>query len=83
MSDVAQVAVLNAGIGERGNFFDPANDGWIKTLDVDLTAVLHGVRWVARYRNWISRSCCGWRQGKLLDASTSLPEPLMTSTSES
>ncbi len=47
VSDVLQAAVLNAGIGERGNFFDPANDGWIKTLDVDLTAVLHGVRWVA------------------------------------
>lgn len=40
------VAVLNAGIGERGDNLDAANTGWQKTLDVDLTAVLHGVRYV-------------------------------------
>ncbi|GIL79821.1 hypothetical protein Vretifemale_9109 [Volvox reticuliferus] len=39
-----QLVVLNAGIGERGPFFDPANEGWQNTLDVDLTAVLHGIK---------------------------------------
>ncbi|MEW5301523.1 MAG: hypothetical protein WDW36_004380 [Sanguina aurantia] len=37
-------AVLNAGIGERGDFFSVKNTGWQRTLDVDLTAVLHGIR---------------------------------------
>lgn len=37
-------AVLNAGIGERGDFFNAKNAGWQRTLDVDLTAVLHGIR---------------------------------------
>ncbi|PNH03759.1 Zinc-binding alcohol dehydrogenase domain-containing protein 2, partial [Tetrabaena socialis] len=37
-----KVVVLNAGIAERGSFFDPANTGWRATLDVDLTAVLYG-----------------------------------------
>ncbi|GLC40673.1 hypothetical protein PLESTB_000034100 [Pleodorina starrii] len=39
-----QLVVLNAGIGERGPFFDPANTGWQTTLDVDLTAVLYGIK---------------------------------------
>ncbi|KAG2434043.1 hypothetical protein HXX76_007771 [Chlamydomonas incerta] len=39
-----QAVVLNAGIGERGSFFDPSNTAWQPTLDVDLTAVLHGVK---------------------------------------
>ncbi|KXZ55591.1 hypothetical protein GPECTOR_2g1141 [Gonium pectorale] len=39
-----QLVVLNAGIGERGDVFNPSNAGWQATLDVDLTAVLHGVR---------------------------------------
>lgn len=33
-----------AGIGERGDLFDAANSGWQATLDVDLTAVVIGVR---------------------------------------
>eukprot|EP00198_Chlamydomonas_reinhardtii_P006628 XP_001695964.1 NADPH:quinone oxidoreductase [Chlamydomonas reinhardtii] len=40
-----QAVVLNAGIGERGSFFDPSNTTqWQTTLDVDLTAVLYGVK---------------------------------------
>ncbi|KAG2501548.1 hypothetical protein HYH03_000055 [Edaphochlamys debaryana] len=39
-----QLIVLNAGISERGSFFDPANTGWQATLDVNLTAVLYGTR---------------------------------------
>jgi hypothetical protein len=42
------MVVLNAGISERGRFFDPANNGWQTTLDVDLTAVLHGIKYVRR-----------------------------------
>ncbi len=38
------IRVLLTGIAERGNVFDPGNQGWQKTLDIDLTAVLHGVR---------------------------------------
>lgn len=38
------VCVLNAGIGERGDVFDPQNEGFQKTLDVDLTAVISGIR---------------------------------------
>ncbi|EFJ49435.1 hypothetical protein VOLCADRAFT_117231, partial [Volvox carteri f. nagariensis] len=39
-----QLVVLNAGIGERGTFFDPNNTRWQTTLDVNLTAVLHGIK---------------------------------------
>mmetsp|Transcript_28821 Transcript_28821/g.73503 ORF Transcript_28821/g.73503 Transcript_28821/m.73503 type:complete len:670 (-) Transcript_28821:412-2421(-) len=38
------LAVLNAGIGERGDVFDPANGAWQRTMDIDLTAVIAGVR---------------------------------------
>lgn len=48
------VAVLCAGIGERGDIFDPSiprlkqpggrAPGWQLTLDVDLTAVMTGTR---------------------------------------
>lgn len=36
--------VLNAGIGERGDLFDPSNDKWKSTLDVDFVAVSSGIR---------------------------------------
>ena len=42
--------VLNAGISERGDLFDPLTlreasvGGWQSTLDVDLTAVITGMR---------------------------------------
>ncbi|KAK2077140.1 hypothetical protein QBZ16_004774 [Prototheca wickerhamii] len=38
------IAVLNAGIGERGDVTSVSDDSWRPTLDVDLTAVLDGVR---------------------------------------
>ena len=44
------MVVLNAGIGERGDLFDPAlprhasEGGWQATLDIDLTAVITGLR---------------------------------------
>lgn len=44
------VVVLNAGIGEQGDIFDPATPrhasegGWQATLDIDLTAVITGLR---------------------------------------
>ncbi|KAF5830042.1 hypothetical protein DUNSADRAFT_15083 [Dunaliella salina] len=38
------VCVLNAGIGERGDLFDPGNGSWQKVLDVDLTAVIENTR---------------------------------------
>ncbi len=44
------VAILNAGISERGVLLDPATrqdaaqGGWQATLDVDLTAVIAGLR---------------------------------------
>ncbi|KAJ9521610.1 hypothetical protein QJQ45_008949, partial [Haematococcus lacustris] len=38
------VVVLNAGIGERGDLFAADNQGWQLTLDVDLTAVILGIR---------------------------------------
>ena len=40
------MVVLNAGIGERGDFLDskPESQIWQKTLDVDLRAVLVGMR---------------------------------------
>jgi NAD(P)-dependent dehydrogenase (short-subunit alcohol dehydrogenase family) len=44
------LAVLNAGIGERGDFLgdDAAADGWERTLAVDLTAVMAGARQALR-----------------------------------
>jgi NAD(P)-dependent dehydrogenase (short-subunit alcohol dehydrogenase family) len=40
------VAVLNAGIGERGDYMDPntATEALERTLDVDLRAVVSGAR---------------------------------------
>ena len=44
------VAILNAGISERGELFGPntpqhaSQGGWQSTLDVDLTAVISGMR---------------------------------------
>ena len=46
------VAVLNAGIMENGNFLDPHSSsssshsasGWQKTLDVNLLGVIYGIR---------------------------------------
>uniref|UniRef100_A0A383V8Q9 Alcohol dehydrogenase-like N-terminal domain-containing protein n=1 Tax=Tetradesmus obliquus TaxID=3088 RepID=A0A383V8Q9_TETOB len=44
------VAVLNAGIGERGDYLDPAiaTEALEKTLDVDLRAVVSGARLLAQ-----------------------------------
>ncbi|KAA6421915.1 MAG: zinc-binding alcohol dehydrogenase domain-containing 2-like [Trebouxia sp. A1-2] len=38
------IAILNAGIGDQGDIFNPQHDKWQKTLDVDLTAVMVGTR---------------------------------------
>jgi NAD(P)-dependent dehydrogenase (short-subunit alcohol dehydrogenase family) len=51
------VVVLNAGIGERGDFLDstPESDTWQKTLDVDLRAVLVGMRAAAQAMRGLGR----------------------------
>jgi NAD(P)-dependent dehydrogenase (short-subunit alcohol dehydrogenase family) len=41
-------ALLNAGIGERGDMIWCKGDSWQQTLDVDLRAVMEGVRLAAR-----------------------------------
>ena len=41
-------ALLNAGIGERGDLIWCKGDSWQQTLDVDLRAVMEGVRLAAR-----------------------------------
>jgi NAD(P)-dependent dehydrogenase (short-subunit alcohol dehydrogenase family) len=41
-------ALLNAGIGERGELVWSAGGAWQQTLDVDLRAVMEGVRLAAR-----------------------------------
>lgn len=44
------LAVLNAGIGERGDFLDPnrSTESLERTLDVDLRAVMTGARLAAQ-----------------------------------
>lgn len=41
-------ALLNAGIGERGNLIAGRSNGWQQTLDIDLRAVMEGCRLAAR-----------------------------------
>ena len=38
------IAYNNAGIGESGDFLQPDNDVWQRTLDIDITAVIQAVR---------------------------------------
>ncbi|KAK9819434.1 hypothetical protein WJX74_003860 [Apatococcus lobatus] len=49
-----EVVCLNAGISEKGSFLDQDNQNWQKTLDIDLTAALIGVRLAAAA---MQRSC--------------------------
>lgn len=41
------IAVLNAGIGEASSFLNSSSTDWQKTLDVDLRAVMFGVKLAA------------------------------------
>jgi NAD(P)-dependent dehydrogenase (short-subunit alcohol dehydrogenase family) len=61
------LAVLNAGIGERGDFLggDAEAEGWERTLAVDLTAVLAGARQALR-----AMAASGRRGGDVLAVSS-------------
>ncbi|KAK9864706.1 hypothetical protein WJX84_011382 [Apatococcus fuscideae] len=42
-----EAVCLNAGIAETGDFLDMNNASWLRTLDINLTAVLVGIRLAA------------------------------------
>ena len=54
--DTRIIWILNAGIGERGDFLDPGNNQWKKTLDVDYIAVATGIRSAVRAMGGVTPS---------------------------